>query len=206
MATPGALTHGALVPWLYPVDLECDITTRKGATLHLRPIRPSDADALVDFHSRLSSDAIYRRYFSLHPVLSTSEVEHLTSVDYVNRLALVIEDDDRLVAVGRYDRYPGSPSAEVAFIVADDYQHLGLGLTLLLHLADAAWARGITIFRAETMAENRDMMSVFLDSGFTVNSTCTGDDISVQFPIAPTEESRLRREARLERRSQPGAQ
>lgn len=202
---PLSRRHGTFPPWRYPDTLETDVTTRKGTTLHLRPIRPEDGDALVAFHERLSVDSIYRRYFSMHPKLSDAEVTHLTSVDYVDRLALVVEDGDRLVAVGRYDRYPETTTAEVAFIVADDYQHLGLGLTLLTHLAAAAWARGITTFRAETLAENRDMMAVFFDSGFPVTSTVTDDEISVQFPIEPTEESRRRRAELSDRRSQPGA-
>ncbi len=186
----------AFVPWLYPSALEAEITTRDGATLHMRPIRPDDTERLLAFHHRLSEDSIYRRYFSMHPELSTAELAHLTRVDYVDRLALEIEDGDRLVAVGRYDQYPFSTKAEVAFVVADDYQHQGLGLRLLEHLAAAAWDRGITSFTAETMASNRDMMSVFYDSGFPVKTVLEDDDISVRFSIEPTEESRARRHER----------
>jgi len=90
----------------YPSELETDIIVRTGATLHLRPIRGDDATKLIAFHHRLSFNSIYRRYFSVHPELSPAEVAHLTEVDYVDRLALVIEDGDELVGVGRYDRYP----------------------------------------------------------------------------------------------------
>ncbi len=187
-------SRDGFVFWRYPLDLEGDIVTRTGATLRLRPIRPDDAEKLDAFHGRLSWDSIYRRYFLMHPSLSSAEVTHLTQVDYVDRMALVIEDGDQLVAVGRYDRYPSTTSAEVAFVVADEHQHLGLGLQLLEHLADAAWARGITTFTAETMASNRDMMSVFRHSGFPVASTFSDGEINVRFPIEPTDESRARRE------------
>lgn len=193
-------TPQSFVPWLYPAALEREITTREGATLHLRPIRPDDTERLLDFHHRLSADSIYRRYFSMHPELSTAELAHLTRVDYIDRLALVIEDGDRLVAVGRYDQYPFSKKAEVAFVVADDYQHQGLGLTLLINLARAAWARGITTFTAETMASNREMMSVFYDSGFPVKTVLENEEISVRFSIEPTQESIARREQRRTRR------
>lgn len=179
-------------PGVYPVELECDVTTGTGATLHMRPIRPEDADELVHFHLNLSSGSIYRRYFSFHPELSEREVEHLTTVDYVDRLAFIVENEQRLVAVGRYDRIPGTTEAEVAFLVTDEFQNHGLGLLLLKHLADAARARGITTFTAETQAENRGMLGVFKDSGFPVTSSIEQEVVSLSFPIEPTEQSRAR--------------
>jgi GNAT superfamily N-acetyltransferase len=182
----------------YPSELEADVVLRTGRTLRLRPIRPDDAMNLDAFHHHLSSDSIYRRYFSVHPELSHEEVCHLTRVDYVDRLALVIEDDGELVAVGRYERYPGTTDAEVAFIVRDDHQHLGLGHRLLESLADAAWARGITTFSAETLATNRAMMSVFQHSGYHVTSTMSSGEISLRFSIEPTQDTRV---SRLEHRA-----
>lgn len=188
-------------PFEYPAKLECDVITRSGVPLHLRPIRPDDAQRLVSFHQRLTPDSIYHRYFFVHPILSDVEVEHLTRVDYIGRLALIIEDQDLLVAVGRYDRYPGTSEAEVAFVVADQYQHHGIGLLLLEHLADAAWLLGITTLIAETQAENRDMLNVFIDSGFPVTSTLEDEILSVRFPIEPTIASRAHRAQRISRTS-----
>jgi GNAT superfamily N-acetyltransferase len=179
------LQHEEWLPGQFPEELEADVEVANGATLHLRPIRCSDAGKLVEFHTHLSSDSIYRRYFSLHPVLSTTEVRHFTQVDYVNRLALIVEDGDALVAVGRYDRYPESTTAEVAFVVRDDYQYLGIGHRLLKALAVAAWERGITDFSAETLSSNRSMLSVFRHSGFHVTTTSEFNEISVRFSIDP---------------------
>ena len=169
----------------YPRALDRTITLADGEVVHLRPIHPGDAAALVAFHARLSSDSVYRRYFSFHPELSETEVTWLTTVDYVDRLALVIEVSEDLVAVGRYDRLPGTESAEVAFLVTDNYQHRGLGMLLLQHLATAARRHGITTFVAETQASNRDMMGVFVGSGFEVTSSLDAGIISVKFRIAP---------------------
>jgi GNAT superfamily N-acetyltransferase len=185
--------------YVYPSDLECDVTTGTGATLHMRPIRPDDADQLVHFHLNLSSGSIYRRYFSFHPELSENEVEHLTTVDYVDRLAFIVEDGDQLVAVGRYDRIPDTSEAEVAFLVTDRYQHHGLGLLLLKHLADAAFPIGITTFTAETQVNNRSMLGVFNDSGFPVTSSIEDEIVSLTFPIKPTEKSRARYAGRRKR-------
>lgn len=188
---------GALGP--YPAAWTNDVLVGTGESFHMRPIHRDDDERLVAFHQRLSSHSIFRRYFSLHPELSPAEIVHLTQVDYVNRLALVVEDAHQLVGIGRFDRLPATTTAEVAFVVADQFQHRGIGLSLLEHLGDAAWSLGISTFVAETQAANRYMMSVFDDTGFDVHTTIEDEVISVRFPIAPTAASRARRRARLER-------
>ena len=183
----------------YPAELECDVVDGAGSMLHLRPIRPSDADRLVAFHDRLSAKSVYRRYFSVHPELSSKEVVHLTTVDYVDRMAFIVNDGDEMVAVGRYDRISGTDEAEVAFLVADRYQHHGIGALLLEHLANAARPVGITAFTAETQADNRGMMGVFLDSGYPVTSRLEDEIFDVRFPIEPTEASQALRAEQQER-------
>jgi len=51
----------------YPADLACDVTTKAGTKVHLRPIRPDDAPRLIDFHQHLSPRSVYRRFFFVHP-------------------------------------------------------------------------------------------------------------------------------------------
>ena len=174
----------------YPDELVDNVRTTKGVALQLRPILPADATALIEFHGRLSPQSVYRRFFSVHPRLSDAEVHRFTNVDYVDRLALVVCDRDRLVAVGRYDRRPGTAEAEVAFVVAEDYQHQGLATVLLERLADAALGHGITTFTAQTLAENREMLAVFADSGFRTTSTLDQGVVAVRFSIEPDEASR----------------
>jgi GNAT superfamily N-acetyltransferase len=174
------------VPEGYPVGLEREVVHADGTRYHVRPIRPDDADRLAAFHATLSTRSTYLRFFRVHPVLTPGELEQFTHVDYRDRLALVAEDADRLLAVGRYDRLPGDGEAEIAFVVSDEYQHHGIGALLLDELARAGWDRGITIFVAETLAENRPMIDVFSSSGFPVTSTREYDTVILRFPVEPT--------------------
>ena len=175
------------VPSGYPVDLECEIVTRAGTPMTMRPIVADDSLKLSQFHGLLSPTSVYRRYFYLHPELSAKEIGHLTEVDYVARLAMVVEHDGQLVAVGRYDRSPGTSEAEVAFVVADDYQHLGLATQLLEHLASAARRTGITVFEASVLVENRGMLDVFSHSGYPLVTTSATGVASVRMSIGPDE-------------------
>jgi GNAT superfamily N-acetyltransferase len=156
-----------------------------GTSVHVRPIRPDDGPRLVTFHSNLTSRSVYRRFFSIHPNLSKAEVDRFTCVDYVDRLALIAEVGERLVAVARYDHLPGAPEAEVAFVVADDFQRHGIATLLLELLAQAAWRSGIKTFVAFTLAENREMLGVFTGSRFEVSTRLDCGVVEVRFPIDP---------------------
>ncbi len=184
----------------YPADLERDVVScDEQLRFRLRPIRSDDGQKLAAFHDHLSDRSCYLRFFSLHPHLSPKEIERFTHVDYENRLALVAELDRHLIGVGRFDRRPNRELAEVAFVVADDYQHLGIGSLLLDELASAARDRGISTFVAATLHENHPMLDVFLHSGFEVTSRCDFETVSLRFPLASTpryEEARTYRRGR----------
>ncbi len=174
----------------YPHDLERDVAGDEGLRYHVRPIRPDDAARLVAFHRQLSPHSVYMRFFTFHPTLSEAEVARFTTVDYVDRLALVATVGDRLIAVGRFDRPPAATEAEVAFVVADEYQHHGIGSLLLDELARAAWQRGVEVFTADTLAENSAMLDVFRHAGFPVTSGIEYGTVTLRFPIAPTDDYR----------------
>jgi GNAT superfamily N-acetyltransferase len=182
-----ASTAAAGVAPRYPSELEHDVVSGGNLRYHVRPIRADDGPRLVAFHSHLLPRSVFLRFFTFHPELSSKEVEHFTGVDYVNRLALVAEIDDHLIAVGRYDSAPGATEAEVAFVVSDEFQHHGIGALLLDELVQAARARGITAFRAETLCENHAMLDVFRHAGFPVTSTVEYGTVTLRFPIEPTD-------------------
>ena len=122
---------------MYPSRWEADAVLADGGTVHLRPVRPDDADRLRAMHARLSADTVYMRFFSMVRTLSAREVERLTTVDHDDRVAVVALLRDELVGVARYDRSPATADAEVAVVVQDDQQGRGLGPLLLEHLAAA---------------------------------------------------------------------
>jgi GNAT superfamily N-acetyltransferase len=159
------------------------ITLSDGVVVTLRPIAPEDAAALVEFHRLLSDRTVFLRYFYAHRALGIEEVDHLTRLDGRDRLALVVECAGRLVAVGRYDRSPGCPEAEVAFVVADAFQHHGLGSLLLMRLARAARPVGITTFSADVLTQNSRMLALFHASGFVTTSSVECGTVHLQMAI-----------------------
>ena len=124
-------------PW------ESDVVLSDGLTVHIRPIQPSDKDALIAFHARQGRESLYYRYFSARSGLSEKEAERFTNVDMENRAGLVVEDGDQLIAWGSFDRWPGRDDADVAFFTDDSHNGRGIATLLLEHLAALATAVGI---------------------------------------------------------------
>jgi succinyl-CoA synthetase alpha subunit/RimJ/RimL family protein N-acetyltransferase len=166
----------------------CDVVLSDGSIVHLRPIEPSDADALVRFHEGLSERSVYLRFFNLHRHLSESEVRRFTCVDGSDRAALIATHRDEMVAVARYDRDKENPEqAEAAFVVGDEYQGRGLGTLLLEHLAAYARRQGIRRFLADTLPENLAMQRLFRDAGFDEVATFGDGVVKVRLELEPSE-------------------
>ncbi len=187
-----------------PAHWEADVVAADGGTVHLRPIRMSDADALVALHAGLSIRTRYLRYFSAYPRIPERDLYRFTHVDHHDRVALVVLLGDEIIAVGRYERTPGTDEAEVAFVVADAHQGRGIGSVLLEHLAAAARECGIKRFTAVVLAENLAMINVFRDAGYEATRHIEGGEVTLEFAVdetALTESVMHEREQRAEARS-----
>ena len=187
-----------------PPHWEADVVVADGGTLHLRPIRPDDAEAIVAFHAGLSQRTRYLRYFSAYPRIPERDLERFVNVDHHDRVALIALLGRQIVAVGRYEREGGTDQAEVAFVVADEHQGRGIGSVLLEHLAAAARESGISRFQAVVLAENRAMVRVFRDAGYEVTRQLEYGELTLEFDVAETattEGVMREREQRAEGRS-----
>lgn len=129
-----------------------------GIEVLIRPIRPDDKALLAAGMKHLSERSAYQRFLVPKSSLSAAELRYLTEVDFRDHVAFVAvrpEEPDVLVGVGRWVRLASDPEvAEIAFVVADDLQHRGLGTALAEALADSARARGVRRFVATMLPDN----------------------------------------------------
>src|SRR5262245_39296587 len=137
---------------------EGDVVLSDGGTVHVRPVRPSDAAKYRAFHAGLSSESVYYRFFSPKPRLSDKEVERFTTVDFHDRVALIALLGDDIVAEARFDRWRGVDEAEVAFTVADAHHGRGIATVMLEQLAAVGREFGLKRFTAEVLPDNRAML------------------------------------------------
>jgi RimJ/RimL family protein N-acetyltransferase len=174
----------------YPTEYEVDVLLKDGSTVHLRPIRPDDDEAMIALFGRFSPRTIYLRFHHMVAQMTKEEVQRFTHVDYESTFALVATlgepPDERITAVGRYARLGDTDRAEVAFVVEDSHQGRGIATHLLDQLGSVARDKGIGMFEAEVLGENRAMMEVFRESGFQVESKFEDGSYLVVLPIEPT--------------------
>jgi acyl-CoA synthetase (NDP forming)/GNAT superfamily N-acetyltransferase len=191
-----------------PIDFDerwaSDVVLGDGETVHIRPIHPEDAPALAAFHRRQSPESIYRRFFTPKPELSDQSLEHFTNVDFVDRVALVVERRGEFIAWASYERWAGRDDADAAFMVDDAHQGKGIATLLLEHLAAIAQSNGIRRFTAEVLADNRPMLAVFSRAGWPVQRRFESGVVDLDFELADTDEyldSVERREQRADSRA-----
>ena len=155
-----------------------------GTTIEIRPARPDDLDAVREMHEKLSPDSLYLRFFSMSPRAAEQEARRLCREPAPDHAALLAVLDGEPIGCGSYecDGLP-SQSAEVAFTVADDMHHRGVGMLLLEHLISLARSGGLRAFTAETLSENAPMLRVFADAGLQTHRALADGVYDLTFPL-----------------------
>jgi acetyltransferase len=173
-----ALPRPAIRP--YPLQYISEWTMKDGAKVTVRPIRPEDEPAMVKFHGLLSDETVYLRYFHMAKLDTRVAHDRLVRkcfIDYDREMALVAElagadsDAPPIIGVGRLSRRPLSEEAELAVVVADRYQHQGLGGELIARLVKIAHAEGLKKIVAEFHSENSAIRHLAAHGGAKVERT-----------------------------------
>jgi len=184
----------------YPKHREADVALRDGSTVHVRPIRADDRDAILQFLRQLSETSLYLRFFSGHVDLERA-ADWAADVDYRERYGLVATAGAGGIVAHATYLQTKQDRAEVAFAISDKYQGRGIGTILLAHLVEAAEHNGIAVLEAQVLPQNHKMVEVFRESGFPVSMRPEPGVIVVEFPTSLTPEALQR----FERREQAAA-
>ncbi len=183
----GLLQEAAGAP--VPADGEL-VRLRDGADVLVREVRPEDKPLFEAGILRLGTPARQARFLWAHPPsLSSDELRFFTEVDHDEHEAIGAIDPrtGEGVGVARYIRQaPGSPVAEAAVTIVDDWQGRGLGTVLAERLAERAEAAGVTHLVATLFATNRAMAHVFAHLGelreSAIEAGCV--EIDITLPVA----------------------
>jgi acetyltransferase len=130
---------------------------------------------MAAFHAKLSEQSVYQRYFHVMSLDQRTSHDRLVKVcfgDYDREIALVAEFQNRgteaseLLAVGRLSKAHLMNEAELAVLIADEYQSRGLGSELSRRLIEIARAEKLERVTVEILGGNRSMIEVCRGLGF----------------------------------------
>ena len=144
------------------------LTLLDGTLVFVRPITPEDKPLLVEGLRRISPETAMRRFLSPKTRFTERELRYLTEVDQHDHIALVAVDADhpsRLIAVARCVRV-APDTADIAVVVGDPWQGLGLGRRLADEVARRARAVGVERIAGTMLADNRAAFRIMRGFGW----------------------------------------
>ncbi len=144
--------------------------------VRIRPIRPEDEPAMVEFHRGLSDVTVYQRYFHMMRLdhrISHERLARVCRTDEASEVVLVMERHGTsgaggIVGVARLTAGRDLEDAEFAVLVADAFQGVGAGPALMRALVDVARARGVTRLQADLLRGNVAMQKMCARLGMTL--------------------------------------
>jgi RimJ/RimL family protein N-acetyltransferase len=159
---------------LYPGEIHDRQVFKNGLRVRFRPIKPSDEEQMRRLFYNFSDEAIYYRYFHTITTMPHSKMQEYVNVDWRHTLSIVglagEPGEGVIIAEARYLSGASGHEAEIAIIVDENYNNLGIATHMVHLLMKLGKDRGIEIFTAEVLSSNHKIMKVF-------KRACPGLDI-----------------------------
>ena len=142
---------------------------------------------MAEFHRTLSDRTVYLRYFASLSLSARIAHERLLRIcfgDYDREMVLVAEyhyphsGTLRIVGVGRLNKMRDRNEAEVAVLVSDAYQNLGLGYQLLSRIIAVARDEKLSRVSSEMMRDNLGMQILSKRLGFRLHNYDSGESVA----------------------------
>ncbi|MGN6160348.1 MAG: GNAT family N-acetyltransferase [Marmoricola sp.] len=162
------------------------MTTEDVHDLEIRDLTAADRDLLADLPTRVSPQSAIARFHGALTSLSEPLLDRLLDLDPGQREAIVALADGVMIAVARYARDGETDTAEIAVLVADAWQHRGLGDELLHRLTHRARSAGIARFRADMLATNTAARHLISAAGPVVHQRQDGGHVVLTVDITGT--------------------
>jgi len=136
-----------------------------GKSVIFRPLLPSDEFGYRNFFYSLQDKTIFYRFFYRMKTFPHEMVQkHWASVDYRKNMSIIglVQQGGHkaIMAIGSYAEAEDG-RAEIAFVVREDYQNLGIASYLIDQLESIAKENQYIGFQASVLKENEAMIHVF---------------------------------------------
>jgi acetyltransferase len=170
---PGACpSHLVICP--YPKKYETLWRLKDGRMVLLRPIKPEDEPLWLEMFQNFSEESIRYRFFQIIKDTPHEVRVRYCNIDYDREMAIVAELTEngrrRIVGVVRVSLEPDRKTGEIAFIVADPWQGLGLGTKMVDYAIEVCRDMGVESLYAIMLPDNKRAINLTKKMGFTLKT------------------------------------
>jgi acetyltransferase len=156
----------------YPKKYEMLWSIKNGQEVLLRPIKPEDEPMWLEMFQSFSEEAIRNRFFQILKDTPHEVRVRYCNIDYDREIAIVAELAEngrrKILGVTRLSIEPDGKSGEMAFIVTDYWQGLGLGTKMVDYVLDIAKEKGVENVYVIMLRDNYRALSLTKKMGFNL--------------------------------------
>jgi acetyltransferase len=179
--------HDRLAIRPYPQELE-ETVQWLGQPMCLRPIRPEDGEAHLQFFQALDPIDVRFRIFIHMRELQPSQLARMTQIDYDREMAFIAvrkraDGSEETLGVVRAVADPDNINAEFAIIIRSDLKNLGLGQLLMAKLITYFQQRGTRAIVGEALSENHALIDLTKNLGFEVHSQAGNGTVELRLTL-----------------------
>jgi len=164
--------HEHLVISPYPKKYEALWKLRDGRNVLLRPIKPEDEPLWLEMFQNFSEESIRYRFFQIIKDTPHEVRVRYCNIDYDRELGLVAELTEdgrrRILGVVRLIIDPDGKNGEIAFIVADPWQGLGLGSKMLDFMIEICKDKKLETIYGLMLPDNYRAIDLMKKMGFKI--------------------------------------
>ncbi len=165
-------------------DYKTSFQLKDGRTIEFRPLLASDEFAFRNFFYSLQAQSVYHRFFYHKQLFSHKSLqEQWASVDYRRNMSLIglisVSGHQEIMAIASYAESEDG-RAEVAFVVGDGFQGLGIGSRMVEILENIARKNDYKGFSAYVLRENRSMIHIFRKRYAACKMTPMGETLLIE--------------------------
>ncbi len=159
----------------YPKKYELVWRMRDGRTVLFRPIKPEDEPLWLEMFQNFSEESIRYRFFEIIKDTPHEVRIRYTNIDYDRELGIVpvLQEGEKQTILGvvRLIEEPDGRRGEIAFIVADPWQGLGLGSKMIDYMIEICIDRGLEEIYGIMLPDNYRAHRLMEKMGFKLQRT-----------------------------------
>jgi len=155
-----------------PKKYEKLLRMRDGRTVLLRLIKPEDEPLWLEMFQNFSEESVRYRFFHIIKDTPHEMRVRYCDIDYDREIGIVAELEEegrrKILGVVRLIIEQDGKKGEVAFIVADPWQGLGLGAKMVDHMIEICKDKGLETVYALMLPNNYRAIRLLKKRRFTI--------------------------------------